>query len=348
MSESTLPWPDFLVSRGASPAPDGSPDTVVFPMPLQAQSGFLAPLSHLGLIRASGEDAENFLHNQLTNDVIGLHAAHAQLAGYCSPKGRLLATLLTWKDDAGILLALPRELLPATMKRLQMFVLRAKVRLEDAGDQIALVGIALPAGSAALPAGTPWQRSTIDGGTLIRMPDAHGLQRGLWAGPVASATAFWTGHAASVPAAPAALWRWTEILAGLPQVVNATREQFVPQMINFELVGGVNFRKGCYPGQEIVARSQYLGKLKRRTLLAFCDDAAAHDAATQAGTEVFSDADPDQPCGMIVNAEHGPDGRIACLVELKMEASGTPLHIGAPGGPKLSLGELPYSLSSPE
>lgn len=312
-------------------------------MPASARSGFLCPLTHLGVIRASGDDAANFLQNQLTNDVLGLDEATARLAGYCSPKGRLLATLMVWTSGADILLVLPRDLLAATLKRLQMFVLRSKVKLTDAGDEIALVGIAAPAGQLSPLPGVAWQSIRSEGGTLIRMPDADGLQRALWAGPAHQAAAVWKGYAESLPCAPASLWRWTEILAGLPQVVEATREQFVPQMINFELVGGVNFRKGCYPGQEIVARSQYLGKLKRRALLAYCDDDLA-----AAGVEVYSSADPAQPCGMIANAERGPDGRIACLVEMKMELADTAVHVGAADGPLLAFGELPYSLSAAE
>ena len=343
MSESVLSWPDFLAGHGATPASGGSPDALAFPLPENPLRGFLCPLTHLGVISATGDDAENFLHNQLTNDVLGLGNDRAHLAGYCSPKGRLLATMLLWKAGGEILLALPRELLPATMKRLQMFVLRSKVKLEDAGERLPLFGIATdPDAGMHLPPAA-WQRFPAEGGTLIRVPDAGGLQRALWAGPVQAAPAAWLRHAASLPPAPASLWRWTEILAGVPQVVEATREQFVPQMINLELVGGVNFRKGCYPGQEIVARSQYLGKLKRRALLAFSDSANAI-----AGAEVFSDADPAQPCGMIVNAERGADGRIACLVELKMEVAGTPVHVGAADGPLLSFGELPYPLSAAE
>ena len=338
MSDTLVNWPDFLVSQGATRAGAGLPDRIDFRLPAEAGSGFLCALTHLGVIAASGDDAEHFLHNQLSNDVSGLDASHARLAGYCSAKGRLLATLLIWKDEGRVLMALPRELLTSTMKRLQMFVLRSKVRLQDVSDELALIGIA--GAPFALPP-QPWQRSALEGGTLLRVPDSASLSRALWIGPVDAAQRCWPAWSAQRPAAPSSLWRWTEIMAGLPQVVEATREQFVPQMINFELVGGVNFRKGCYPGQEIVARSQYLGKLKRRALLAFTDDASA-----AAGVEVFSAADPAQPCGMVANAERGPDGRIACLVEMKMEAAGGAVHLRAPDGPLLSFGELPYDLTA--
>ncbi len=311
-------------------------------MPEQVTAGFLCALTDLGVIAAAGDDAPSFLHNQLTNDVLGLDGSHARLAGYCSAKGRLLATLLMWKSGDEILLALPREQLAATLKRLQMFVLRSKVKLRDASAEHVLMGVASPPGAIAGLPSQALQQASVDGGTMIRVPDVIGLQRALWAGPVASAMSLWTAWSAQMKPAPAAVWRWTDILAGQPRVLEATREQFVPQMINFELVGGVNFRKGCYPGQEVVARSQYLGKLKRRALLAFADD-----PTVKAGVEVFSDADPGQPCGMVVNAEKGPDGRVACLVELKLAAAESTVRLHAADGPALSFGQLPYDLGEP-
>ncbi len=322
--------PEFMPDTAESSAASGA----------DFRPGFLCALLHLGVIAVSGDDAEHFLHNQLSNDVLGLDSSRAHLAGYCSPKGRLLGTLLVWKDDGRVLMALPRELLASTMKRLQMFVLRSKVTLQDVSDQLGLIGVA--GAPFALPA-QPWQRSSLDGGTLLRVPDAGELKRALWIGPADAAATRLAEWALQRPVAPDSLWRWSEIIAGLPQVVEATREQFVPQMINFDLVGGVNFRKGCYPGQEIVARSQYLGKLKRRALLAFTDDASA-----AAGVEVFSESDPAQPCGMVVNAERGPDGRIACLVEIKMEAAATPVHLRTTDGALLSFGQLPYELAAAE
>ncbi len=143
-------------------------------------------------------------------------------------------------------------------------------------------------------------------------------------------------------AAPTAWWRWTEIQAGTPQIMLATQEKFVPQMINFELIGGVNFRKGCYPGQEIVARSQYLGKLKRRMLLAHCDQ--QDHVQVKSGDEIFSEEDPSQPCGMVVNAESSPDGRIDCLIEIKLETRQQKLYLHTATGPQLQLDKLPYGI----
>ncbi len=317
------------------------------------QQGFISSLSDYGVIRASGEDARDFLHNQLTNDIAGLGEGDACLAGYCSPKGRLLATLLVWPVDDVILLMLPKSLLPGFQKRLQMFVLRAKVKLEDISDSLAVAGLGMTASPAPAMAAAAYHTQPLGGGRLIRVPDACGLARSLWVGPAAQREALAETLSAALhtmlSSRTESYWRWLDIQAGVPQVLEATREQFVPQMVNFELIGGVNFRKGCYPGQEIVARSQYLGKLKRRMLLATVDgmDGAPVVGSVAPGSEVFSVTDPDQPCGMIVNAERGPDDQMSCLVELKLDSATADVHVGSLSGPRLRFGSLPYALDAP-
>jgi folate-binding protein YgfZ len=292
-----------------------------------------APLPHWGVIRARGADAAKFLHGQLTQDIEGLDATQARLAGYCSAKGRLLASFVVWRNGPDeLLLACSAEVLPAALKRLAMFVLRAQCKLSDASADVLLYGLAGAAAAEWLGAGTPaspWQRSDLGAAQLIRLPDGAGQARWLWAAPAAEA-------APPLPALPLSAWQWLDVASGVPGIVAATVEQFVPQMVNLELVGGVNFQKGCYPGQEVVARSQYRGTLKRRAFL--------FDSAVPAlpGQEVYASADPSQPAGMVVNAaSHG--GAHNALVELKIAALGDPaLHLGAPDGPLLQHGALPY------
>lgn len=313
------------------------------------QENFSAPLDSLGLIVASGDDAASFLHNQLTNDIAHLASGQARLAGYCSPKGRLLATFLVWKTDDGIMLQLPRDIQAAVQKRLQMFVLRAKVKLADAGDDYGMLGLAGIRADQALrgffpelPA-SPYSTVTSENGLLIRVADSGGLPRYQWIAPKEKLHAASQTLAETLPRASERAWLLSEIRAGIPQIVQATQEQFVPQMVNYELIGGVNFKKGCYPGQEIVARSQYLGKLKRRMMLA---SVASINAA--AGAEVFSEADPEQPCGMIVNAAHESNDCALCLVELKLAViEEGPIHLGSPSGPVLEFRTLPYELPDP-
>jgi tRNA-modifying protein YgfZ len=295
-------------------------------------------LADWGVIRAKGDDAAAFLNGQLTQETLKMDAGLARLAGYCSPKGRLLASFVMWRAAADeILLACSADLLAPTLRRLSMFVLRAKCKLTDASAEVALWGVALPGllHGDEVPA-QPYATAPLAGGTAIRLPDAAGTARLLWAAP-ADATPPWD------PTSRADVWNWLEVQAGVPRIVAATVEAFVPQMVNLELVGGVNFQKGCYPGQEIVARSQYRGTIKRRMVLA----EGAADAV--AGAEVFAAADPDQPAGQVVlsaSLPHPEGGaRHAALVEVKRTLAETgELHLGAADGPLLRLRELPYAV----
>ncbi|MBK4735715.1 CAF17-like 4Fe-4S cluster assembly/insertion protein YgfZ [Noviherbaspirillum pedocola] len=348
MNENQATWLSFLAEQGARLSESTTPEPIGFTDAAPINAGFIAPLTHLGLIAATGEDAASFLHNQLTNDIEHLGPGEARLAGYCTAKGRLLATMLTWKSGDTIYLQLPRELQPVVQTRLQMFILRAKAKLADLSDDFVALGLVgadaelLAPWFPVLP-NAPYAKVDTDAGSLIRVADADGRPRFQWIAPLAVAKDAWPTLARRLPPAPPSAWRLTDIAAGMPTVVKATQEQFVPQMVNFEVVGGVNFRKGCYPGQEIVARSQYLGKLKRRML-----PATIATVGVAPGMEVFAANEPDQPCGQIVNAET-IDGATRCLVELKTAAleSGGGLHLGAANGPLLDIGSLPYALIDP-
>jgi len=291
-------------------------------------------LNELGLIRAQGEDAAKFLHSQLTQDFALLGLDTARLAGFCSAKGRLLATLIGWKvSEQEILLALPLELLPTILKRLSMFVLRAKCKLSDATADWQLWGI-----SGATP-GPRWSLQRQGDTCVIELPAAGGVGLSLRAQPATAAPS-------ELPALPIEDWHWLSLQSGLPWVQAATSEQFVPQMLNLELLGGVNFQKGCYPGQEVVARSQYRGTLKRRTYL--YELQVALDAKAMPGQEIFHSEDPGQPAGLVANAATRA-GQSLILAETKIAAlaSGS-LHLGAPDGPLLQPRELPYALTQPE
>jgi folate-binding protein YgfZ len=321
--------------------------TTTPPAPSQAtqitpeMSGALR-LTDWGLLRADGADGASFLHGQLTQDTQGLRNDQARLAGYCSAKGRLLASLVVWRPAPDTLwLACSADLLAPTLKRLSMFVMRAKCKLSDATATQSLWGLAGEAARLWLGAAAPaavWGVAML--GTaeapaqVIRLPDAQGLPRYLLAQPADAA-------APALPALAEAHWRWLEVRSAVARVVAATAEQFVPQMVNLELVGGVNFQKGCYPGQEVVARSQYRGTLKRRAMLFD----SAGDAALAPGQEVFHSADPGQPAGLVVLAAARPGGGHSALVEVKLAAldSGT-LHAGSADGPLLLRSALPYSL----
>ncbi|WP_322091829.1 CAF17-like 4Fe-4S cluster assembly/insertion protein YgfZ [Paraburkholderia bannensis] len=328
----------------AQPTPD-TPTAADFDAVLNG--GGYAILPQFGVIDANGDDAASFLHGQLTNDVQHLDVAGARLAGYCSAKGRLLASFLTWKTGETIRLLISKDVQAPVQKRLSMFVLRAKAKLTDDTDKLLVVGFAGEVRGAlarvfdALPDGV---HVKVDdpAGSLIRVPDAAGRLRYLWVGPKEAVEAKLATLDGELKAVSPAVWDWLDIRAGEPRITQPVSEQFVPQMVNYDVLGGVNFKKGCYPGQEIVARSQYRGTIKRRTTLASV--AAGLDAA-HAGVELFHSDDPGQPCGMIVNAAAAPDGGVDLLAEIKLAAleSGS-VHLGAADGPALRVLPLPYAL----
>ena len=290
-------------------------------------------LRHLGVIRARGAEAASFLQSQLTNDVLTLGPDRARLAGFCYAKGRLQASFWVVRPVPDELLMIcAADLLAPTLKRLSMFVLRAKCKLDDASAELPLLGIS---GAGLVPGGAAaWQVQDTPLGKTIRMPDAGGEPRCVVIGSSAAALP-------ELPALALDTWRWLDLQAGMPLIQAATVDKFVPQMLNFEIVGGVDFKKGCYPGQEVVARSQYRGTIKRRMFLFDSDGDAAP------GAELFDARDPGQPAGMVVNAAPNPEKDCSVLAEVKLAAVAdgkSQLHLGSADGPLLILRDLPYAV----
>jgi folate-binding protein YgfZ len=234
-----------------------------------------------------------------------------------------------------------------------MFVLRAKARLSDASADISVLGLA---GDAAftwlagqgITLDDDWAATDCAGGRVLRLPPAPGTARWMWLGAPAQAEAV----LAALPTLDGAAWDGLEIAAGVVPVQAATSGLFVPQMLNYELVGGVDFKKGCYPGQEIVARSHYLGKLKRRGVVL---RAAVLTEPARAGQEIWWSGDTSQPAGQVAQAAGVADGGWLLLAELKLLALGdapeggdSRLHLGAIDGPVLTRMDLPYVLPQEE
>ncbi|EKU79766.1 CAF17-like 4Fe-4S cluster assembly/insertion protein YgfZ [Massilia timonae] len=346
-------WTDHLATHGARFHLDEATQVEDFGQPLDIDAlaaGFVATVTDQGLIAVAGEEAAKFLHAQLTNDVEHLQQDEARFAGFCTPKGRLQASFLMWRDPDAVYLQLPRAIQAPLQKRLSMFVLRSKAKLRDATDEApfaAVLGLGGAGAQAALGRfvntlpGAPMGKTSGEFGTVLRLNDAFGAPRYLWLASTEAASAALPALKEELALGGNQAWRLATIHAGEPQVSAATQEQFVPQMVNLELLGGVNFKKGCYPGQEIVARTKYLGKIKRRTALAGIENAAA-----RAGDEVFSVADPDQPCGMVVNAAPNGRGGADALVEIKLAALDQEVRLGSAGGALLRFLPMPYSLDA--
>jgi folate-binding protein YgfZ len=292
----------------------------------------IAALAHLGVIRLQGEDAAKFIHGQLTQDFALLGPDQARLTALCTAKGRMVVSMVGIKPSASeVLLVCSQDMLAATIQRLSMFVLRAKVRISDASAELALYG-RVGAATASTPGLALWGVQQTEAGTVIQLPAADGVPRQMELRPSQAA-------APAGPSLPPGLWAWTEVRSAVATVGAAVSEAFVPQMLNYESVGGVSFKKGCYPGQEVVARSQFRGTLKRRAFLAHFSQAVS------AADPVVDAADPEQPVGMVVQSAESPEGGFDAIVSMQLEAAHKDtLHARDGAGPRLQCLPLPYHL----
>jgi len=332
-----------------------------------AQSTVLCDLGQFGTLRVSGEEAQSFLQNLLSNDIRDVSDSRAQFSSFNTAKGRMLATLLIWREGDDYLLQLPHVLIEPMRKKLGMYVLRAKVKITDASDEIVSLGLSganaqeiltgqfgelpqEPMGIVHPSTGSGRTASLFE--SIIRIGDTRfqvntGAQQ---------AQALWQTLSQRARPVGSVCWDWLNIRSGIPVILPQTQEKFVPQMVNFDLIGGVSFKKGCYPGQEIVARMQYLGQLKRRMYLVHINrahiDGAHIDGAhidssgiPQAGDELFSADMEGQPSGMIVNATPAPGGGwdVLAVVHIASRETQT-VHWKSLQGEALEFLPLPYPL----
>lgn len=306
----------------------------------------ICDMTNMGLISVQGEEATDFLQNQLSNDVKQVSDQQSQLNAYCTPKGRVLSMFLLLKHGDRYILHLPVERVEATLKRLQMFLLRTNATLSDVSDELVAMGVAgntigdkLQNITTQLP-GSDYQSVQTDNITLIKIPGI--VPRYMIVAPVEKAQNLWRDLAASAKPCANTVWSWLDIRAGIPQVYEANVEAFVPQMMNLHSINGISFQKGCYPGQEVVARMHFLGKLKRRMYLANISS----ETKPARGDLLFTENDTsEQGVGRIVDAQTSPDGGFDALAVLQIASvDGSGIHLGKPDGPQLHLKELPYSV----
>ena len=313
----------------------------------------LCSLPDWGLIFVEGPDAASFLQNQLTNSVLGLNKiispeiarspSSVRLVGYCSPKGRLLASAwlaLIPRDSSSedrFALFISKNIAAAIAKRLSMYVLRSKLKVIDASNDWSILGFCSPINHA--------NSLMLDGSQIgLQLPDVR-VQNQVYARALIAQPN--SPDAKAIQNEVFETWNDLEVLSAIPRIVQATQEQFVPQMINFESVLGVDFKKGCYPGQEIVARSQYRGVIKRRLSLAHVPRDELSGASFSPGVEIFHSNDASQPAGMVVLSAQSvfDPSHIDLQIECKLEAlEHGELRLGSVDGPVLKMDPLPYPL----
>lgn len=339
-------WRDFLIGQGAVVGAEGvrhfAESDAHAQSRLAASGDIIADLSHLALIRAHGEEAAPFLQGQLSNDIRQVDVEHGQLSAYCNPNGRMLAILRIFMRADAYYLQLPAALQPATLNHLKMFVLRAKLTLDGADQDLIRIGLSGPNAArllsamiSAVPAHID-ESSQHEGVTVLRLAGPHPRFE-LIAG-LDAAMRLWSLLAAQATAAGVSAWSWLDIAAGIPTVLPGTTDAFIPQMVNLDWLGGVSFQKGCYPGQEIVARVQHLGRVKQRLYLAHVDDAIP----PVVGGSIHG-APPDRAAGRVVEAQPAPGGGYDLTMVVDLDQRQTPLHLGTSQGPRLTLQKPPYS-----
>jgi len=314
--------------------------------PASARPAIVAPADDLGQLGFHGPDAAAFLQGQLSSDVLALAPGAGHWTTYNSAKGRVLASLWLWRDphEPGHFEALlAADLAEAMRKRLSMFVLRAKVTIEDRGSATRRFGVAgmgaataVAAACGAAPAAGTTAGAPALSAQVAALPDG----RHVVVAAVADAPAVADALARHAVRAGGETWRWHGIAAGVPLVTAATTDQFVAQALNWDALGGLDFRKGCYPGQEIVARTRYLGRLKERLFLLHVEG-----PAPAAGTRLYSPAFDGQACGTVVDAAAAPEGGVDLLAVLQLAAVEAPgLALGTPAGAAPVRRPLPYAL----
>lgn len=339
-------WHTSLASQGAIISQAGleSFGNAQAELAAAANGNILADLSHLSLLQVSGDDAISFLQGQITNDIKLLNGSNSQYAGYCNPKGRLLALFLAYRHAGDFFLQVNASVAETIAKRLRMYVLRSKVTITDVSELTVRIGVAgknvttvLNTLFPQIPL-QPHEYATSSHGILLRLPGTHPRYEII--AHADSASALWTQLKQQLKPVGKPCWEWLEIQAGIPDIVPATQEEFVPQMVNLDALGGINYKKGCYTGQEIVARTHYLGKVKRRTQLAH----VTGDEQPVPGDDVFVQ-DGGEAAGKIVRSAPSPVGGYDVLAELRLEslASGMLTCRNSP----LLLSPLPYSLDKP-
>ncbi|MCW9047613.1 MAG: folate-binding protein YgfZ [Gammaproteobacteria bacterium] len=306
----------------------------------------ICDLSHHGLISIDGEDATDFLQGQLTNDVRDVSLSHSQLSAYCTHKGRMLANFRLFKRAESYYIQLPEELLEPILKRINMFILMSKVCIKDSSNSLIKIGVSGPTANEKLaelipelPLNTD-DSTQVNGYTIIKC--AGHIARYEIYGELEAMKTLWEHLDVNAAPAGAGAWETLDILAGIPTITPETSEAFVPQMTNMHVINGVNFQKGCYTGQEVVARMQYLGKLKRRMFKIQIDTTDK----VSAGDKLFcKDSKSGQGTGQIINAQIDANDETVALavIDITDAESGT-LQLHDENGPSIKVLTLPYAL----
>lgn len=325
-------WKKFL-STQAAPVDEGT-----------VTQEFISDLSHLSIIEITGQDATEFLNGQFTSNIKQLAKHHLQFSAWCNPKGQVKTTFLIYRHESGFNVLLPNQLKEIFLKQLQMYIMRADVQLTDNSEELVRIGLTTEHATIldALLEKTPEQQGDI---TLEN--DLHCLQtfssdnnattsRYLLIGSPGRIKGLWESLAEQLTTVGTSSWQLLDIKAGYPWLSTTTAEKFLPQMLNLDLINGLDYQKGCYPGQEIIARLNYRGQLKRSLYLSTC----SLDARPEIADQLYAN-DRENSIGIVINAQVFED-KYYLLAVIEKESLENHLSLREPDGPNISLLKLPY------
>ena len=313
---------------------------------------YLTDLSWLGIMEVRGDDRLSYLQGQLTNDINAVSSSLSQLSALCTPKGRMRALFHiiqnTIQNENSLLLQLPYGLLADNIRRLKMFILMSKVELNDVSDDVIKIGLAgknteqvLHNAGFSIPEQTNMVTQHND---MLLLRLAGDVPRFECLGYFDAIQALWNSLTEQAELLSTQQWRLLDIIAGIPNDFPQTAESFIPQMVNLQFLNGVNFKKGCYTGQEVVARMQYLGKLKRRMYLA----SSQSEILPEPGASLYSaSSSSSQGAGNIVDAQFSARGEVTLLAVITNDAvQKQDIFLDEAMQQPLTILDLPYSVDT--
>lgn len=333
-------WPQWLVTSMHEDDGQCYPDYAAQSAAV-SQASVISPLTAFSLIRVNGEDARDFLQGQFSSDVRELDGSRAQYSSYSTAKGRMLASFLVWKAQSDYFLLLSSDIAPAFVKRLSMFIMRSRVRAQLHTEAVLLGGHGAETESwlaerGVMPPSAPLTLAEDTRGIqCIRLPSRALLL--VW--PENQLALLGATLPASLTLVGAEAWSLLDIAAGIPWVTQSTQEQFVPQMANMDAIGAISFTKGCYPGQEIIARTRYLGKVKRRM------ERVRLPCAAHNGDALYSPGVPEQSIGHLVNVARDMDGNYLALAVAQTPCWSEGIYLDKDNIHRLEKLSLPYTVS---
>jgi len=344
-------WKNYLLSKGAEFTEDAAfrfNENAADNQKAQS-TDIICDLSQFSTLVVAGDDAAEFMQGQFTNDVEQVNENNSQLNAFCNNKGRMVANFRLFKYQQNYFFSVKNNLVDQSIKHLQNYILRSQVAIQDVSEQLIHLGVSGDNAAKLLSSFIDISSDEIDSVSfnekyiVIRVASLHSNKTPRYEifCSFEHAKTLWEIISAQVEAVNSSSWDYLNIQAGLPFINADTSEEFVPQMVNMDLINGVSFTKGCFTGQEIVARMHYLGKLKKRCFKVHI----ASENKPASGDKLFAEnARAGQNTGMVIQAEKNSESGYDALAVIQIADTKSKLFLNDADGAVVTVKELPYTL----